>query len=78
MTGCDDPCVTLQVAWNELSVQELAWSSEEDREKILGEIKVLRGLKHKNIMTLHDWWFDKSACCLCFITELFTDGTLRQ
>ncbi|GAX78793.1 hypothetical protein CEUSTIGMA_g6230.t1 [Chlamydomonas eustigma] len=38
----------------------------------------VEALKHKNIMTLHDWWFDKAHSCICFTTELFTDGTLRQ
>lgn len=69
---------TLQVAWNEVAVAELAWTSEKDRDRIFSEIRVLKQLKHKNIITLHDWWFDPKISSICFITELFTDGTLRQ
>ena len=69
------PC---QVAWNEVQVAELAWTSPQERDSIMGEIRVLKQLKHKNIITLHDWWYDDKTCSICFITELFTDGTLRQ
>ena len=67
-----------QVAWNEVAVSELAWANESDREQILGEIRVLQQLKHKNIMSLYDWVYDKKSASILFITELFTDGTLRQ
>lgn len=76
--ACAQSWRTLQVAWNEVAVAELAWTSEKDRDRIFSEIRVLKQLKHKNIITLHDWWFDPKISSICFITELFTDGTLRQ
>jgi WNK lysine deficient protein kinase len=66
------------VAWNEIPVAELAWTSDQAKDRTFEEIVVLKQLKHKNIMTLHDWWFDQKNSVICFITELFTDGTLRQ
>ncbi len=57
---------------------ELAWTSEKERDSIFGEIQMLKALKHKNIISLYDWWFDPKISCICFCTELFTDGTLRQ
>jgi hypothetical protein len=68
----------VQVAWNEVAVSEAAWSNESDREQILGEIRVLQALKHKNIMSLYDYVYDRRSASILFITELFTDGTLRQ
>eukprot|EP00798_Chlamydomonas_sp_ICE-L_P030373 gene30373-35379_t len=68
----------IEVAWNEVAVGELAWRTEKERSKLFAEIRVLKQLKHKNIMTLKHWWFDPKSRCICFITELFTDGTLRQ
>ena len=67
-----------QVAWNEVQVQDFVWASQQDRDRLLGEIRVLKALKHKNVMSLHDWWYDSKGRNICFITELFTDGTLRQ
>ena len=32
----------VEVAWNEVPVLELAWSSEKDRETIMSEIRVLK------------------------------------
>mmetsp|Transcript_6314 Transcript_6314/g.13917 ORF Transcript_6314/g.13917 Transcript_6314/m.13917 type:complete len:717 (+) Transcript_6314:224-2374(+) len=67
----------LEVAWNEVPVAELAWTCAKERDRIFSEIRVLKQLKHKNIISLYDWWFDSKTSSICFITELFT-GTLRQ
>ena len=45
---------------------------------MFAEIRVLKQLKHKNIMSFHDSWLDSKNYCVNFITELFTSGTLRQ
>eukprot|EP00798_Chlamydomonas_sp_ICE-L_P004847 gene4846-34604_t len=68
----------IEVAWNEVPVGEMAWTTDKERAKLFAEVRVLNQLRHKNIMTLKHWWFDPSSRCICFITELFTDGTLRQ
>eukprot|EP00877_Chromochloris_zofingiensis_P014292 jgi/Chrzof1/9116/Cz03g36170.t1 len=67
----------LEVAWNQV---ELAGSdmSSEQRERMFAEIRVLQQLKHKNIMSFYDWWYDAKHQTINFITEYFTSGTLRQ
>mmetsp|Transcript_30896 Transcript_30896/g.91879 ORF Transcript_30896/g.91879 Transcript_30896/m.91879 type:complete len:217 (-) Transcript_30896:2501-3151(-) len=56
----------------------MALTTTQDRARIFGEIRVLKALKHKNVMSLYDWWYDNNNQNICFITELFTDGSLRQ
>jgi WNK lysine deficient protein kinase len=45
---------------------------------MFAEIRVLKALKHKNIMSFYDSWFEAKSLTVNFITELFTSGTLRQ
>ncbi len=52
--------------------------SAAERERLFAEIRVLKQLKHKNIMTFYDSWLDQKNYTVNFITELFTSGTLRQ
>lgn len=66
-----------EVAWNQVRVNDLI-SSKEERDRLFAEIRVLKQLKHKNIMSFHDSWLDQKTYCVNFITELFTSGTLRQ
>lgn len=66
-----------EVAWNQIRMNELV-STKEDRDRLFAEIRVLKQLKHKNIMTFHDSWLEKQGYTVNFITELFTSGTLRQ
>jgi WNK lysine deficient protein kinase len=59
-----------EVAWNVLQVtrQEV---------KALGhEIDILKSVRHPNIITFHDAWYNESE--FVFITELMTSGTLRE
>ena len=67
----------MEVAWNQVRVSELV-SNKEERDRLFAEIRVLKQLKHKNIMTFYDSWLDPKTYCINFITELFTSGTLRQ
>ena len=82
-----------EVAWNQVRVAELvreASGCPAERDRLFAEIRVLKQLKHRNIMTFHDSWLDDgtrggcgsggsgSAATVNFITELFTSGTLRQ
>jgi serine/threonine protein kinase len=53
-------------------------SSGEERDRLFAEIRVLKQLKHRNIMSFHDSWLDDRSQTVNFITELFTSGTLRQ
>lgn len=72
-----DEAEGLEVAWNQVKVNDLA-NSPAERERLFAEIRVLKQLKHKNIMTFYDSWLDQKNLTINFITELFTSGTLRQ
>ena len=70
-----------EVAWNQVRVTELVRESSScpaERDRLFAEIRVLKQLKHRNIMTFHDSWLDDTHATVNFITELFTSGTLRQ
>ncbi|GFH10189.1 protein kinase domain-containing protein [Haematococcus lacustris] len=67
----------IEVAWNQVKVNDLV-SSPSERERLFAEIRVLKQLKHKNIMSFFDSWLDQKNLTVNFITELFTSGTLRQ
>jgi WNK lysine deficient protein kinase len=67
----------IEVAWNQVKVNDLV-SSPAERERLFAEIRVLKQLKHKNIMSFYDSWLDQKNLTVNFITELFTSGTLRQ
>ncbi len=69
-----------EVAWNQVRVSELVncRDSKEERDRLFAEIRVLKQLKHKNIMTIYDSWLDAKTMSINFITELFTSGNLRQ
>eukprot|EP00878_Enallax_costatus_P019824 GHUV01020928.1.p1 GENE.GHUV01020928.1~~GHUV01020928.1.p1 ORF type:complete len:133 (+),score=38.03 GHUV01020928.1:369-767(+) len=72
-----DEAEGIEVAWNQVKVNDLA-NSPAERERLFAEIRVLKQLKHKNIMTFYDSWLDQKNLTINFITELFTSGTLRQ
>eukprot|EP00887_Chlorella_sp_A99_P002566 scaffold6.g2566.t1 len=71
-----------EVAWNQVRVSELMptkdGESKDERDRLLSEIKMLKALKHKNIMSFYAYWWDPKTYTVNFITELFTSGTLRQ
>jgi WNK lysine deficient protein kinase len=67
----------IEVAWNQVKVNDLVTSPAE-RERLFAEIRVLKQLKHKNIMSFYDSWLDQKNLTVNFITEMFTSGTLRQ
>jgi WNK lysine deficient protein kinase len=71
-----------EVAWNQVRVSELMSTKDaenkEERDRLFAEIRVLKALKHKNIMSFYDSWYDPRTFTVNFITELFTSGTLRQ
>lgn len=72
-----DEAEGIEVAWNQVKVNDLVMSAAE-RERLFAEIRVLKQLKHKNIMSFYDSWLDQKNLTVNFITELFTSGTLRQ
>eukprot|EP01025_Chloroclados_australasicus_P065572 TRINITY_DN8934_c0_g1_i4.p1 TRINITY_DN8934_c0_g1~~TRINITY_DN8934_c0_g1_i4.p1 ORF type:complete len:483 (-),score=61.89 TRINITY_DN8934_c0_g1_i4:2013-3461(-) len=51
---------------------------QQDRDRLYGEVRVLKKLRHKNIMSFYDSWVDDENQVINFVTELFTSGDLRQ
>ena len=67
----------IEVAWNQVRVQDLPQNSEE-AERLYSEVHLLKTLKHKNIIKFYNSWVDSKTKNVNFITEIFTSGTLRQ
>lgn len=67
----------MEVAWNRVPVHDFLRSPGE-LERLYGEIHLLRSLRHRAVMRLHASWADAPRRAVCFVTELFTSGTLRQ
>lgn len=67
-----------EVAWNELKTRHF---NKKAVYKFEEELKILRMLRHKNILNYYDAWTtrdsEKMHSCV-FITELMTSGTLKQ
>eukprot|EP00210_Caulerpa_lentillifera_P009072 g8657.t1 len=70
----------IEVAWNKVPLTTSSPTNEYAtmRKRLFSEIQVLKRLQHKNIMTFHDSWLDTKTNTLNFITELFTDGSLKR
>lgn len=49
------------MAWNKVRLGELLPSnggeSKQERERLLAEIRMLKALKHKNIMSFYSYWW---------------------
>ncbi|XP_062180886.1 probable serine/threonine-protein kinase WNK2 isoform X2 [Phragmites australis] len=67
----------LEVAWNQIKVGDLLRNND-DFERLKSEVRLLKTLKHKNIIKFYNSWLDRKNNNINFITEVFTSGTLRQ
>ncbi|KAL6865306.1 hypothetical protein ACP4OV_016457 [Aristida adscensionis] len=67
----------LEVAWNQIKVGDILRNND-DLERLRSEVRLLKTLKHKNIIKFYNSWLDKRNNNINFITEVFTSGTLRQ
>uniref|UniRef100_A0A0D3G2D7 non-specific serine/threonine protein kinase n=1 Tax=Oryza barthii TaxID=65489 RepID=A0A0D3G2D7_9ORYZ len=67
----------LEVAWNQIKVGDILRNND-DLERLRSEVRLLKTLKHKNIIKFYNSWLDKKNNNINFITEVFTSGTLRQ
>lgn len=73
-----------EVAWNKVDLRNFTGGlgdggiDNEEHDRILAEIRVLRALKHKNIMSFYKWWYNEEKGQVNFISELFASGTLRR
>ncbi|RUP19793.1 hypothetical protein BC936DRAFT_139289 [Jimgerdemannia flammicorona] len=61
-----------EVAWNVLQ------STRTEYKELDHEIGILKSVRHPNIITFHDAWFNNNSGEFVFITELMTSGTLRE
>jgi WNK lysine deficient protein kinase len=49
----------IEVAWNQVELGVGGGGGRldaEQRERLFGEIRVLSQLRHRNVMSLFDWW----------------------
>jgi WNK lysine deficient protein kinase len=65
----------IEVAWNEI---RLGNCREADSTNIQKEIRLLGSLQHSRILRLFTAWIDRTRKVLVFITEFFTNGTIRS
>lgn len=47
-------------------------------ERLYSEVRLLKSLKHSNIIRFYNSWIDDKNKTVNIITELFTSGSLRQ
>lgn len=67
----------LEVAWNQVRIDEVL-QKPEDLERLYSEVRLLKSLKHSNIIRFYNSWIDDRNKTVNIITELFTSGSLRQ
>lgn len=67
----------LEVAWNQVRIDEVL-QKPEDLERLYSEVRLLKSLKHINIIRFYNSWIDDRNKTVNIITELFTSGSLRQ
>ncbi|CAA6653617.1 unnamed protein product [Spirodela intermedia] len=67
----------IEVAWNQV---RLSCFMEDTRviDRLFSEVRLLRSLRHENIITLYHVWLDAEKGTLNFITEICTSGNLRE
>ncbi|XXG76175.1 hypothetical protein AAC387_Pa08g0586 [Persea americana] len=67
----------IEVAWNQVRLRSFS-----DDGTMIGrlyaEVRLLRSMKHENIIELYNMWTDEETQTLNFITEVCTSGNLRE
>lgn len=67
----------IEVAWNQVKLRNFDdYPGMIDR--LYSEVRLLRTLKNRNIISLHKVWRDDEQGKLNFITEVCTSGNLRE
>ncbi|XP_039054224.1 probable serine/threonine-protein kinase WNK7 isoform X2 [Hibiscus syriacus] len=67
----------IEVAWNQVRIEEVL-QKPEDLERLYSEVRLLKSLKHNNIVRFYNSWIDDKKKTVNIITELFSSGSLRQ
>ncbi|XP_022886586.1 probable serine/threonine-protein kinase WNK11 [Olea europaea var. sylvestris] len=67
----------IEVAWNLVKLRSFL-GDDAMINRLYSEVRLLRTLKNKNIITLYSVWRDEEKNTLNFITEVCTSGNLRE
>ncbi|KAG6510879.1 hypothetical protein ZIOFF_028924 [Zingiber officinale] len=67
----------IEVAWNQVFLRRFA-EDPPMMDRLFAEVRLLRSLRHENIITLYKAWTDEESNTLNFITEFCTSGNLRD
>ncbi|KAL8150984.1 hypothetical protein V2J09_020792 [Rumex salicifolius] len=60
------------------AVKKVYRAFDQEEERLLAEVQLLRKLKNPHILTLYHVWRDEERAHLNFITEVCTSGNLRE
>lgn len=67
----------IEVAWNQVRIDDVL-QSPNSLERLYSEVRLLKSLKHSNIIRFYNSWIDDKNKTVNIITELFTSGSLRR
>lgn len=67
----------IEVAWNQVKLRSFS-DNEAMLNRLYGEVRLLRSLRHDHIIGLYKVWTDDQSGTLNFITEVCTSGNLRE
>ncbi|XP_012070964.1 probable serine/threonine-protein kinase WNK11 [Jatropha curcas] len=67
----------IEVAWNQVKLRNFT-SDPAMIDRLYSEVRLLRSLTNKNIISLYNVWRDEDHNTLNFITEVCTSGNLRE
>ena len=65
----------IEVAWNEIRLERF---NETESNQIRQEILILHDLDHPSILKIFTAWLDRVRNVMIFITEFFSNGTIRS
>lgn len=67
----------IEVAWNQVKLKNFC-GDPATVDRLYSEVRLLRSLTNKNIISLYSVWRDEKHNTLNFITEVCTSGNLRE
>ncbi|KAL2956317.1 hypothetical protein AAZX31_18G078200 [Glycine max] len=67
----------IEVAWNQVKLRNFS-DDPAMLDRLYSEVRLLRSLTNKNIISLYSVWRDEKHNTLNFITEVCTSGNLRK
>lgn len=67
----------IEVAWNQVKLRSFS-NDPAMIDRLYSEVRLLRSLSNKNIISLYNFWRNEEEHTLNFITEVCTSGNLRE